>query len=379
MTENTAPNKNSANSTEKVADTAKNNIQDNAADKTAAALHTPLETAKTEPQSGGGKGENAVKNNKNSVVKAAKQARSEYKEKMASYTPEHRRQKKFLNFSHIIMVLAGNFITAFGFQGFVAANGFFSGGAYGLAGILNHYLPFISFSLAILIFNLPMLVVGWCNLHKKFVLLTACSIFLQVIILSLFEGVVIYNNDSLLAAIFGGVMIGCGDGLVLRGGSGSSGIHLVSMTLKKKLGLSVSTISTCINLLIVFCSTMIFGLEKGLYTLILIFVAGRVMDMVIDGLSRKRTAFIVTSHGEEIGDKLMDFLNRGVTMMPGTGLYSGHKTDVLFCVVNVVEVARLKNIVRDVDPHAFVTIYETAEVAGHFSKNSWLFDKRSDE
>lgn len=313
------------------------------------------------------------------MLEKAKKVKSDYKEHMAQYTPERQRQKKLLAFTHVVMILAGNFLVSFGFQGFVNANGFLSGGAYGLAGVLNHYLPVISFSLAVLLFSLPMLVVGWLNLDKKFVILTTFSILMQVVVLRIFDNLVIYNNDTLLASIFGGVMIGCGDGLVLRGGSGSSGIHLVAMAIKRKLGISVSTISMTINLCIVFCSSMIFGLEQGLYTLILIFVAGRVMSTVLDGISRKRTAFIVTDCGREIGDRLMEFLNRGVTMLPGTGLYSGNSTDVLFCVVNVMEVAKLKQIVRDVDQHAFITIYETAELEGHFMKNSFVFDKKSDE
>lgn len=313
------------------------------------------------------------------MLEKAKKVKSDYKEHMAQYTPERQRQKKLLAFTHVVMILAGNFLVSFGFQGFVNANGFLSGGAYGLAGVLNHYLPIISFSLAVLLFSIPMLVVGWLNLDKKFVVLTTFSILMQVVVLQIFDELVIYNNDTLLASIFGGVMIGCGDGLVLRGGSGSSGIHLVAMAIKRKLGISVSTISMTINLCIVFCSSMIFGLEQGLYTLILIFVAGRVMSTVLDGISRKRTAFIVTDCGQEIGDRLMEFLNRGVTMLPGTGLYSGNSTDVLFCVVNVMEVAKLKQIVRDVDQHAFITIYETAELEGHFMKNSFVFDKKSDE
>lgn len=318
-------------------------------------------------------------NKGHNMLEKAKKVKSDYKEHMAQYTPERQRQKKLLALTHAVMILAGNFLVSFGFQGFVNANGFLSGGAYGLAGVLNHYLPVISFSLAVLLFSMPMLVVGWLNLDKKFVILTTFSILMQVIVLQIFDDLVIYNNDTLLASIFGGVMIGCGDGLVLRGGSGSTGIHLVAMAIKRKLGISVSTISMTINLCIVFCSSMIFGLEQGLYTLILIFVAGRVMSTVLDGISRKRTAFIVTDCGREIGDRLMEYLNRGVTMLPGTGLYSGNSTDVLFCVVNVMEVAKLKQIVRDVDQHAFITIYETAELEGHFMKNSFVFDKKSDE
>ena len=319
------------------------------------------------------------KKTKEEMLEKAKQAHSNYKEQFAQFPPERQHQKKMSALIHGIMIFLGNFLQAFAFQGFVDANGFLSGGAFGLAGIFTHFLPWFDFALAVFLFSVPMLIVGWLNIDKKFVILTTISILLQVVMLKMFEGLVIYNNDTLLASIFGGVLLGCGDGLVLRGGSGTSGIHLVAMTVKKKLGFSISTITMAINLLIVFCSAGIFGLEKGLYTLILIFVAGRVAGTVVDGISRKRTAFIVTTKGKEIGDQLMEFLNRGVTMMPGTGLYSGNQTDVLFCVVNVVEVAKLKQIVRDIDMHAFITVYETAELEGHFTKNSFLFDKRSDE
>lgn len=334
---------------------------------------------KTTPKKNGVCENSAKKSVKNTVADKARKAKLDYQTQMEKFTPRRRYQRKMLTLTHIVMILTGNFLVALGFQGFVNANGFLSGGVYGLAGILNHFFPVIHFSLAVLFFSIPMLIVGWKNLDKKFVALTTFSIVLQVVILELLDGTVIYNNDTLLASIFGGVLIGCGDGLVLRGGSGTSGIHLVASALKQKLGFSVSTISMTISFCVVCCSAMIFGLEPGLYTLILIFVAGQVTGTVVDGISRKRTAFIVTAKGEEIGERLMEFLNRGVTMLPGTGLYSGMKTDVLFCVVNVMEVAKLKQIVRDVDIDAFITVYETAELAGHFTKNSFIFDKKSDE
>lgn len=320
-----------------------------------------------------------TKLSKEVVMDKARQAKEDYQEKMKKFTPERRYQRKMLSLVHIAMVLVGNFLVALGFQGFVNANGFLSGSVYGLAGIVTYFLPTIHISLVVFLLSIPMLIVGWKSLNKKIVALTTVSIILQVIFLEAMDGLVIYNNDTLLASIFGGVLIGCGDGLVLRGGSGTNGLHLVAMTIKKKMGLSFSTISMTISFFIVCCSALIFGLEPGLYTLILIFIAAQVGNTVVDGISRKRTAFIVTTKGTEIGEHLMEFLHRGVTMLPGTGLYSGQQTDVLFCVVNVMEVARLKQIVRDVDINAFITVYETAELAGHFNKNSMIFDKASDE
>ncbi len=303
----------------------------------------------------------------------AKEKAAVYQQKLDASYVKHRRS--ILSIKNAILILAGNALVAYSFVGFVRANGFLSGGAFGLAGMLNHLIPAIAFPVAVLIFNFPAVLLAWFSLRRPYVVMASFCILLQVVFLQLFDGIVIYNNDPLLASVFAGVLMGAGDGLVLRSGSSSSVIHLVSMVLKKRLGLSVSTIATSINLVIVALSASVFGLEKGLYTLIMIFISGRAMNLVLDGVSRKRTAFIVTTKGEEIGKKLLEFLNRGVTMMPAKGLYSMQEANVLLCVVNMLEVGRLKEIVREVDRHAFITIYETAEVSGRFMKNNAIVDK----
>ena len=322
---------------------------------------------------------------KRTEKQAQKQERQEEKQsqrrqKMASYQKKmdvvyEKHHQRLTQIKNLVLILLGNALVAYSFVGFVRANGFLSGGAYGLAGILNHFVPAIGFALAVFLFNLPALIIGWRGLDKGFVAKTTICILLQILCLNLFDGIVIYQGDSLLASIFAGVLMGLGDGLVLRSGSGSNGIHLVAMVLKKNLGFSVSTIATAMNVAIIALSASIFGLEKGLYTLILIFVSGRALNFVLDGISRKRTALIVTTKGEEVGKQLMDFLNRGVTMMPATGLYSGQEMEVLMCVVNMLEVEQLKRIVRSLDRNAFITIHETAEVSGRFMKNNAIVDK----
>ncbi len=279
-----------------------------------------------------------------------------------------------------LLFLVGNAFEAYSYQGFVSANDFLSGGTYGAAGILTRFLTFIPFPLAVLLFNLPCIWLGFKHLEKRFVVLTGISLLLQVLFLQVFQGVVIYNNDLLLAAIFAGVFVGLGDALVLRTGSGSSGTHLIAMVMRQKYGIAISTVTMAINAAIIILSTGLFGIEKGLYTLILIFASGQTLSAVLDGISRKRTAFIITPKGQQIGDALMAKLSRGVTMLPGKGLYTGQDVNVLICVTNNLEVGRLKEIVLSIDPQAFITFYETTDISGRFLKHNPIVDKdESDE
>ena len=286
--------------------------------------------------------------------------------------------QKLIKLPQLFLFLLGNAFVAYSYQGFVSANDFLSGGTYGMAGIVTYFLDFLPFSLVVLLFNLPCMIWAWRELDKRFVVLTTVALLLQVGFLQCFEGIVIYNNDLLLAAIFAGVFVGAGDALVLRSGSGSSGVHLIAMVLRQKFGISVSTVTTSINAVIILLSTGIFGIEKGLYTLILIFASGQTLHAILDGLSSKRTAFIITAKGEEVGAALIKGLNRGVTKLQAEGLYTHTPVSLLMCVTNMLEVGRLKTLVQSIDPHAFITFYETTDFRGHFLKHNIIVDKDED-
>ena len=133
--------------------------------------------------------------------------------------------QKLIKLPQLFLFLLGKAFVAYSYKGFVSANDFLSGGTYGMIGVVPYFLAFLPFSLVFLLFNLPSIIWAWRELEKRFVVLTAVALLLQVVFLQLFEGVVIYNNDLLLAAIFAGVFVGGGDALVLRSGSGSSGVH----------------------------------------------------------------------------------------------------------------------------------------------------------
>ncbi len=275
----------------------------------------------------------------------------------------------------IILVILGNVVIAFGFCMFINPNDFLAGGVYGLAGILQYFIPLLPFSIAISVFNIPALIWGYKELRRAFVFRSALGIAVQTVCLWLFPRFVpTYTNDPLLSAIVGGVVVGIGGGAALRCFSATGGLDITAMILKKKFSTSVGTMSTAINLCIVGVSAIFFGVEQGLYTMIYSFVSGKVINAVLEGISRKRSAFIVTNKGELLGPRLMELLGRGVTIIPAMGAYTKEEKSILFCVVNKLEIAQLKAIVQEVDPQSFVTIYETAEVKGTFYHHHAIVD-----
>ncbi len=269
----------------------------------------------------------------------------------------------------------GSALVAIGLNVFINANELFSGGLLGIAGMINRFFPQIPFSVLLILLNLPLFIWAWLELNRSFVLLTTTAMVMQAGFLELLKFLPPYTNDVLLASISGAALIGLGFGIVLMNQGSSGGLDIVSLILKKRYGFSVGTSLTIFNFIIVGVIMLFFGLEKGLYTLVATYITGQVVNMTTNGISRKRSALIVTTRGKEIGQELILLLQRGVTMIPGTGIYSNQEKQVLFCVVNVLEITRLKKIVLDIDPQAFITVYETAEVKGLFHRHHPLVDR----
>ena len=278
----------------------------------------------------------------------------------------------------LTLTALGSAILSLGFTYFIQANGLLSGGFYAITGLVYHFFAAIPFSILLLILSIPVFIWAWFELNRKFVVYTGISIFLQSMFLAIFANLPHHIDDPLLAAIFGGAMVGLGGGIAIKGKGAAGGLDLISLIIRKKTGLSVGNVSMGINLFLMLLATLVFDLKVALYSIIIIVVAGKMTNLVLEGLSRKRTAMIITDRGEEMGLALMQSLNRGVTVVPCYGAYTGREREILYTVVNMLEIARVKEIVRDVDPKAFLTISETSEVRGQFNKHHMLFD-RSDE
>ena len=278
---------------------------------------------------------------------------------------------------NIFFMIIGSLIVCGGFSIFITPNNFLSGGVWGVAAIIRHYVGSLPMGVYLVILNIPLIIWGWNKLDFRFAVYTVFVILLQSGFLVIMPPYLpIYTANPLLACIFGGLLVGAGAGLVVKYHGSGGGMDIVGIILKTKFDISVGTVLLTSNVIIVFCAAFVFGFEPAMYTMVNLFVSSQVFTQVLEGFNRKRNMMIVSEMGEDIAHKLMSEVGRGVTIIKGEGGYTHRSKDVLFCVVSRFELSALKEIISQVDPNAFVCINETYEVMGRFAKSSALIEER---
>jgi uncharacterized membrane-anchored protein YitT (DUF2179 family) len=283
-------------------------------------------------------------------------------------------KKWFFSYSLIVI---GSFILAAGFVYFITPYKIVPGGVYGIS-IVIHYMTKGVFAFAPdglpigmmgLIMNIPLTIIGIKILGPKFGIKTVVGFILTSVFmdfLTFFWGdVPLVANDALLSSIFGGVLIGFGLGLIFKSKATSGGSDIVAMIIAKYTRLPLGQLMIVVDSVIVLIGLVVFQDWKiPLYSWIVIFVTGKVIDLVLEGISYDKTLFIVSDKYEEIRDKIINDLNRGGTYIPGKGMYNGAEKTIIFAVVNRREMAVLEEYISQIDPDAFVTVIEANEILG---------------
>lgn len=277
--------------------------------------------------------------------------------------------RKYLdkNFFFDLMIMTiGSIMWVAGVLAFTVPNGLLSVGFTGVCMILNHFVPSIPISISVFVMNIPCLFWAFKELNKRFLFWTIYTVTLQSILLEAMKTMPTYTGDVLLAAIFAGVIGGFGAGLIIRRGGSGGGSEIIGIIIKKKLGYSVGTVGMVLNVCIVCCCAFIFSAEAAMYTIVFIALCSIMTDKAIAGLGKKYTAMIVTESPQKMKDAIFDRLHRGVTFLNGRSAFSGDRRDVIYCAINQYELATLKDMIYNIDPHVFMTITETTEIYGHF-------------
>ena len=265
------------------------------------------------------------------------------------------------------LIIIGSFIQALAMRLFLVPSELVSGGISGAAQIINSYINF-PIGLMVFIGNIPLFILGWRYLGGyRFAFRTAAA----VIAFSFFTDGLVYfiprngiTGDLVLNTIYGGIMLGIGLGLVYRGQGTSGGSDILGRILNDRLGVSFSLSYLIVDSLVVLLAGFTFGWTKALYGLMMIYVSGLAADVSSEGTNVFRTALIVTCQVDAVSQSIMTIMERGVTILPGTGAYTGASRPVLYCVVTRAEVNRLKAIVREADPRAFMVIGQAHEALG---------------
>lgn len=268
-----------------------------------------------------------------------------------------------------VNVLIGSAIIGLAFNVFLLPNQIASGGVSGISTILHSVLgwepAFVQWS-----FNIPLFIAGVVLLGKQFGVKTLVgTIFLPMFVLFT-KNIHPWTHDALLSALFGGIGVGLGLGIVFRGRASTGGTDLAAQIINKYTGFTLGTCVILIDGLIVISAAIVFSIEKGLYALIALYVTSKTIDLVQVGFNRSKTAMIITNKQEEVREGILNKIDRGVTKLSAYGGFTDHERPVLMCVVDQTEFTKLKQLVKALDPSAFVVVMDAAEVLGEGFKRA---------
>ena len=286
------------------------------------------------------------------------------KKKKPEIRVKTRKEKAFDYFKKLFFWLVGAFIVAVALEMFLLPNKIIDGGVIGISMMVSYITKW---NLGGLIFciNIPFMLVALRSLGKKFIINT----FIATALLSVATNVAINlqpaTNDLLLATVFGGILLGLGVGLILRNNASLDGTEMLSIVLSKKFKIvSVGELLMSMNLFIYTAAGFLLGWERAMYSILTYFVASKVIDTVLEGLDKAKSVRIVSDCWEEIGDSIMKELNTSVTYIKSKGGYSKQEKILTFCVVNKFDIPKLKEVVHDIDPRAFIVTEDVHEVEG---------------
>lgn len=269
-----------------------------------------------------------------------------------------------------IAIFLGAVLVSVGLEIFLVPNRIIDGGIVGISIILSH-LSGWALGIFLFLLNLPFLLVGYKQIGKTFAISTLFGVTIMSIGTQLLHPVPGLTEDPLLAAVFGGIILGVGVGLVIRYGGSLDGTEIVAILFNKKLPFSVGEIVMFFNFFILGSAGFVFGWDHAMYSLIAYYIAFKMIDITIEGFQESKSVWIISDYYREIGDVIVARLGRGVTYLSGEGGYTGDDKKVIFCIITRLEEAKLKLIVEDVDPGAFLAVGNIHDVrGGRFKKNN---------
>ena len=277
------------------------------------------------------------------------------------------RQERAMAYFQIVL---GCLVGGLAYPLFLVPNSIAPGGLTGVATVLNHLFG-APVGLTSMLLNLPLFLIGYKAMGRVFVVRSFIATIVFSVFIDLFK-LEPMTEDVLLGSLYGGILLGVGLGLILRGGATTGGSDMIARMVHKRLPfITVGMFLFILDFLVVVLAGVCVGMQHALYALICIFVSAKAVDVVIAGFSTVKACYIITQATQQVADRILTELERGVTILTATGAYSKHERPVLLCVAGSAEIVRIKEIVRQEDETAFMFITGAHEALGEgFSKLS---------
>ena len=264
---------------------------------------------------------------------------------------------------NLLLIFAGSVLCAIALKGILVPKQFLAGGLTGLSLLVHYALPFLPLGLIYFILNIPLIVIGWRFIGRRFCLYSIAGVFI-------FSAVIFFPyplfpiQDMILSAITAGLITGAGSGIILRSLGSAGGLDILTIFLYKKFSIRPGMFVLVFNAVLLLAAALRIPLEMVLYTLVYLYVSTEFMNFVLIGLSQRKALMIISPKWKEISQEIMERLQRGVTVVEGEGGYTGNPLQILYTVISFAELSRFKEMIRKIDPEAFVVVTDTLEVMG---------------
>ena len=269
-----------------------------------------------------------------------------------------------LTLVRLFWITVGTLIAAFSLECILIPNDVIDGGVVGVS-IMASYLSKYPLGVFLIVLNLPFIIMAFQKFGKMFVFLMFYGVIMLPVFAEIFlEQNYVFTHDTLLAALFGGIVLGAGVGIVLKSNASLDGTEILAIKLAKKQPFSVGEIIMFFNIFIFTLAGFVYGPDKAMYSALTYFIAYRVIDIVLQGLNEAKSVFVISAKYDEIGKELMKRLDKSVTYLNAEGGYSGAKSKMIYCVITKIEIQKTKEIVNSIDPMAFIAIENVHDVDG---------------
>ncbi|MCL2030124.1 MAG: YitT family protein [Oscillospiraceae bacterium] len=265
-----------------------------------------------------------------------------------------------------LFTLIGSFFYALSVNLFLEPNHIVTGGLTGVAILIHHYLPRVGIGLMFILMNVPLFVVSWRVVGRRFMLLSLLGMGAAAVFIDLTSWVRPVETEPLMAAMAGGLMMGAGLGLVFRQGASTGGSDVVARLIRRRRPyLRMGVIILMVDAVVIAASMLVFrSINAGLHAILAIYLSSRAVDLLLYGTDAGRVVYIISDKNDEIAEAVRQTLQRGVTYLSGEGSYTGRPRKVILCAVKRQQVPTLKKLVKEVDPQAFIILTAAHEVLG---------------
>jgi len=271
--------------------------------------------------------------------------------------------KEVFSARDIVGIILGSFILAVAIQWVLVPANLLTGGVSGIAIILK-FLTGVDLWVWYLLLNIPIFIAGYKYVSPRFIVYSLIGTLVLTFFLGILKPLEWNLNDSLLSALLGGVIAGIGSGIILHSKGSTGGLDIIAVMVRRFRGYNIGQVSFTSNLLVLTLSLITFNIKVALFSAISIFISSRVMDLVIYGPELNRTAMIISRNSDDITYAIIHNLHRGCTCLPAQGAYTGENKTIIMVTVARTQLPKLKEVVFQLDPQAFITVSETIEVYG---------------